>query len=319
VPRVLVVGSANADFTIAAPRLPRPGETVSEGTLLLARGGKGANQAVAARRLGADVRLIGCVGDDASGREIRQALAGEGIGVDGLGTSGAAATGTALIVVDAEGRNQIAVAPGANRTLSPADVDQRAVDFAWAEVLLCSLEVPLATVRHAVEHARRHGVRTIVNPAPLPEHGLDFLRLADYVTPNEGEAASLARVPMGAAGDALAAGVRALGVAHAIVTLGEHGVVADGPAGRLHVPAFAVKAIDTTGAGDAFNAGFLHAWLDGASLGTCLATGIACGTFTVETVGGAVSPGHPARRGEIVRGLVGRSGRGDLGRGLRVL
>ena len=124
--RILVVGSANVDFAVAVPRLPAPGETVSEGTLVVNHGGKGANQAVAARRLGADVRLIGRVGDDASGRAIRDALAQEGIGVDGVATTPAAATGTALIIVDAGGRNQIAVAPGANRTLTADDLGARA-------------------------------------------------------------------------------------------------------------------------------------------------------------------------------------------------
>ena len=297
-PRVLIVGSANTDFTVTLPRLPRPGETVSEGTLFLARGGKGANQAVAARRLGADVRLIGCVGDDASGREIRQALAGEGIGVDGFGTSGSAATGTALIVVDAEGRNQIAVAPGANRALSPADVEQRAADFDWAEVLMCSLEVPLTTVRHAVEHARRHGVRTIVNPAPLPERGLDFLSLADYVTPNEGEATGLARTASGAGDEALAAGVRALGVAHAIVTLGERGLVADGPDGRLHVPAFAVRAVDTTGAGDAFNGALAVGLAEGLALPAALRFASAAAALACTRRG--AQPSMPTR-GEVER------------------
>lgn len=148
--RVLIVGSVNVDFTVALPRLPGVGETVTEGTLLIARGGKGANQAVAARRLGAEVRLVGCVGDDLSGSEVRAALAAEGIGLDGLGTTTEAATGTALIVVDAQGRNQIAVAPGANRALTVADVDRRRADFAWAEVVVCSLEVPLPAVRRAL-------------------------------------------------------------------------------------------------------------------------------------------------------------------------
>lgn len=117
--RVLVVGSANVDVTVALARLPRPGETVSNGTLLVNHGGKGANQAVAARRLGAEVRFLGCVGDDAQGQAIRAALAGEGVGVDGLAATRAAATGTALIAVDADGRNQIAVAPGANGRSAP--------------------------------------------------------------------------------------------------------------------------------------------------------------------------------------------------------
>jgi len=255
VPRILVVGSANVDVTVALARLPGPGETVTDGTLLVARGGKGANQAVAARRLGAEVRLVGCVGDDASGREVRQALAAEGIGVQTLLTTTAAATGTALIVVDAQGRNQIAVAPGANRALTVADVDRCRADFAWAEVVVCSLEVPLAAAARALQHASRQGVRTILNPAPLPDRGLDFLALADYVTPNETEAARLTAVAVTdlEAAARAAAAIRALGTRHAILTLGERGALADGPGGPLHAAAVAVAVVDTTGAGDAFN------------------------------------------------------------------
>jgi ribokinase len=255
VPRVLVVGSANVDFTVALARLPRPGETVTDGTLLVARGGKGANQAVAARRLGAEVRLVACVGDDASGRDLRQALSGEGLGVEAVRVTAEAATGTALIVVDAQGRNQIAVAPGANRALAVADVERCDADFAWAEVVVCSLEVPLATVRRALECARRLGALTVLNPAPRPERGLDFLGLADYVTPNEIEAADLAARPVADLDGAAAAAValRALGAGHAVVTLGAAGALADGPGGRVHAPAFDVQVVDTTAAGDAFN------------------------------------------------------------------
>jgi ribokinase len=255
VPRVLVVGSANVDFTVTLSRLPRPGETVSEGTLLVARGGKGANQAVAARRLGAEVRLIGCVGDDASGREVRDALAAEGIGVGALTSAAGPATGTALIVVDREGRNQIAVAPGANRALMVADVERCGADFAWAEVVVCSLEVPLAVVRRALEMARGHQVTTLVNPAPFPDGGIDFLVLADYVTPNEGEAARLAGTEIADLDSArkIAAVVRARGAGTAVLTLGAGGALADGPDGVLHVPAFSITAVDTVGAGDAFN------------------------------------------------------------------
>ena len=254
-PRVLVVGSANVDFTVALARLPQPGETVTDGTLLVARGGKGANQAVAARRLGAEVRLVGCVGDDASGREVREALAAEGVGVDAMLTTTTAATGTALIVVDAEGRNQIAVAPGANRALSATDVEARDADFAWAEVVVVSLEVPLASARRALERARAHGTTTILNPAPFPDGGLDFLALADYVTPNETEARRLTGVPLAGLADAprVAAAVRARGAAHAVLTLGAGGAFFAGPAGAALVGAFAVTAVDTTGAGDAFN------------------------------------------------------------------
>jgi len=288
VPRVLIVGSANVDFTVALPRLPRPGETVSEGTLLVARGGKGANQAVAARRLGADVRLIACVGDDASGREVRGALAAEGIGVDGVVTTAAAATGTALIVVDVAGHNQIAVAPGANRALAPAAVDARAEDFTWAEVVVVSLEVPLGTARRALEHARRHGGVTILNPAPLPDRGVDFLALADYVTPNETEAARLSGLPVQdlAGASEAAAAIRALGAARVIVTLGAAGALAVGPDGRTHAPAPRVTAVDTTGAGDAFNGGFLYALLRGRPARECLRIGNFVGARSTLAPGG---------------------------------
>jgi len=251
----LIVGSANVDFTIAAERLPTPGETVSDGTLLVNHGGKGANQAVAARRLGAEVRLIGCVGRDPSGAAIRTALAAEGIGVEGLAESGTAATGTALIVVDRAGRNQITVAPGANRTLTVEQIAAREPDFAWADVVACQLEIPLPCVSAALAAARRHGAVTILNPAPVPSARLDMLSLVDYLTPNAGEAERLSGVPVQGA-DALAAAraLRAAGAGTIIVTLGEDGALAVGDE-TITAAAFAVTAVDTTAAGDAFNAG----------------------------------------------------------------
>ncbi len=249
-PRVLVVGSANVDFTVALERLPEPGETVTEGTLLVARGGKGANQAVAARRLGAEVRLMGCVGDDPSGREVRAALAEEGIGVEGVVATPQAATGTALILVDRAGRNQIGVAPGANRALTVAQVEARAEDFAWAEVVVASCEIPLDCVTAALALARRHRRTTILNPAPVPRAPLDRLDLVDYLTPNAGEAARLS----GVAGEETAAdALVARGAGTVIVTLGEAGAPCRGHAGAHRVAGLAVHTVDTTGAGDAFN------------------------------------------------------------------
>jgi ribokinase len=272
VPRVLVIGSANVDFTVRAARLPRPGETVSGGTLLVNYGGKGANQAVAARRLGAEVRLIGCVGDDDPGRAIRDALAAEGIGVAGVVGTSAAATGTALIVVDAEGHNQIAVAPGANRTLTVEHLRARAEDFAWAEVVVCQLETPLPTVAWALETGRQRRAITLLNPAPPSDASLEFLALVDYLTPNGGEAERLAGVPVRDRADAARAAdrLRGRGTGVVVVTLGEGGALARGPGGLHHAPAFTVTAVDTTAAGDAFNGALAVALAEGRELAPAL-------------------------------------------------
>jgi len=272
VPRVLVVGSANVDFTVQVARLPRPGETVSGGTLLVNYGGKGANQAVAARRLGAEVRLIACVGEDASGRAIREALAAEGIGVEGVVSSRTAATGTALIVVDAEGRNQIAVAPGANRTLGVDHVSARVEDFGWAEVVVCQLETPLATVAWTLDAARRRPAITILNPAPPSDAPLEFLALVDYLTPNAGEAERLSGIPVGDRTDASQAAerLRGRGAGVVVVTLGEDGALAHGPGGLHHAAAFTVTAVDTTAAGDAFNGALAVALAEGRELASAL-------------------------------------------------
>jgi ribokinase len=294
--RVLVVGSANVDFTVAVRRLPRPGETVSEGTLLVNHGGKGANQAVGARRLGAEVRFIGCVGDDDPGRSVRAALEAEGIGVGGLVVTRAAATGTALIVVDAEGRNQIAVAPGSNRHLGVGDVRARADDFAWAEVVLCQLETPVETVTAALREARAHRAITIVNPAPVPERPIDFWPLVDYLTPNDGEAERLTGevVRDRTTAERAAAALRARGVGAVIVTLGAAGSLAVTSDRAEHVPAFPVVAIDTTAAGDAFNAGLAVARGEGRAVGECLRLAAAVAALTCTRRGAQDS--LPSRR-----------------------
>jgi ribokinase len=292
VSRVLIVGSANVDYTVALPRLPQPGETVSDGTLLVNHGGKGANQAVAARRLAAEVRLIACVGDDAAGRQVRTALAHEGIGVEGIVSTGAAATGTALISVDAKGRNQIAVAPGANRTLSVEQVQARTDDFAWAQVVVCQLETPLPTVRWVLEEGRRRGVVTLVNPAPVPATPIDFLPLVDYLTPNAGEATRLSGA---ASNDAALAGERlaARGVATVIVTLGEDGTLAWHDGRVVRVAGFAVDVVDTTAAGDAFNGALAVAIAEGRALKEALRFANAAGALACTRRG--AQPSLPTR------------------------
>ncbi len=267
-PRVCVIGSANLDFTMALPRLPRPGETVTGGTLLINRGGKGANQAVAARRLGAEVRMIGCVGEDGGGAEIREGLAQLGIAVDGLMTAPGAATGTALILVDPAGENEIGVAPGANHRLTVDMVRAHEGSVAWAQVLLCQLEIPLPVVRWALEVAKRHGVTTILNPAPIQPLGDDLLALADVLTPNELEAGTLSGIEASDLDSAREAAGRLLGCGarRVVITLGGQGALACDGQSALHFPAFQVTAVDTTAAGDAFNGALAVGLAAGGSL-----------------------------------------------------
>ena len=254
-PRVCVVGSANLDYTVALPRLPRVGETVSAGTLLVNRGGKGANQAVAARRLGAEVRLIGCVGDDDAGAAMRRALDEQGIGVEGVVTAPGVASGTALIFVDREGHNQIGVAPGANHRLTVDMARAGEPSIEWAQVLVSQLEVPVPVVRWALETARRHGVPTVLNPAPVQELSDELLGLVTYLTPNAGEVAALTGIEVSDldSGRRAAARLCERGVGTVIITLGEEGALVYDGATAVHFEAFPIEAVDTTGAGDAFN------------------------------------------------------------------
>ena len=267
-PRVLVVGSANVDFTVTVERLPREGETVSGGRLHVGHGGKGANQAVAARRLGAEVRFLGCVGTDTFGDEIARHLLARGIATEGLHHTSEAATGTALIIVDAEGRNQIAVAPGANCVLTPGMAEKREVDFEWADVLLLQLETALPTVTWALRAARRHNVATILNPAPAQPLPEEMYPLVDFLTPNAGEAALLSGRPVHDPETARGAAERLLarGVGAVVITLGSAGALAADGTAAVHYPAFPVQAVDTTGAGDAFNAGLAVGLAAGATL-----------------------------------------------------
>lgn len=253
-PRVCVIGSANVDYTMTVERLPREGETVSGGRLLVNLGGKGANQAVAARRLGAEVQFVGCVGADRPGEEIRRRLGALGIDVGGLVETGDAATGVALILVDREGRNQIGVAPGANDCLAVEMVRSHGDRIAWADVVVCQLEVPMAVVEWTIGRARERGVTTILNPAPARPLGDELLAGVDYLIPNAGEAAALAGLDVTGPESAGPAAARLLarGVGTVIVTLGAQGVLACDRERALHFPAFPVAAVDTTGAGDAF-------------------------------------------------------------------
>ncbi len=259
-PRVTVLGSLNTDISLLVPHLPGPGETVlAAAAAAFGAGGKGANQAVAAARLGAAVRMTGCCGDDEFGARLRAGLAAEGIGVAGLRAVPGVASGLALITVDPAGENSIAVAAGANGLAGDAEV---AAAFAQpCDVLVLSAEIPVPVLGAALRRARAEGVRTVLNLAPVPGGAAGLLaERPDWLVVNAQEAAALAGEPAGevsldevARGRDAAAGLAAgLGGGHVVVTLGAAGAVLAGPSGTAAVPGFRVRAVDTVGAGDAF-------------------------------------------------------------------
>jgi ribokinase len=263
--QVVVVGSLNMDLVARAARLPVPGETVPGDAFSTIPGGKGANQAVASARLGARTAIIGCVGDDAFGAQLRSGLLADGIDCQGVRTALGVSSGVALIVVDEAGRNGIVVVPGANGRLGPEDVDAHEAVLAAARVVVLQLETPLETVAHAARRARALGKTVVLNPAParpLPE---DLAACVDFLVPNEIEAAALSGIPVRSVETAIEAGrrLRAAGAGAVLVTLGAQGVVAVGPSGERHHPAPAVAAVDTTAAGDTFIGGFCAALVRG--------------------------------------------------------
>ncbi len=254
--RVCVVGSLNMDLVVKAQHLPRVGETVSGGTFATFPGGKGANQAVAAARLGAGVAMVGRVGADPFGRQLLDGLKGEGIDAAHVRVDPGAATGVAFIAVDGEGRNMIMVASGANTRVPAADVDQARDAIAGAGVVLLQLEIPLEAVLRAAAMARAAGAVVCLDPAPAVPLPDTLYACVDVINPNELEAQILTGVEIHSIADAERAAValRERGPRVAVVKMGDRGAFYLGPDGRGHVPALPVKAIDTTAAGDAFAA-----------------------------------------------------------------
>jgi ribokinase len=287
-PRVTVVGSVNTDLVVVAERLPAPGETVTGGSFERHGGGKGANQAVAAARLGAHVTLVGAVGTDPFGEEALELLEREGIDTSALARLDAP-TGVALINVDAAGENQIAVASGANAELDPGAVE-RAVRAAGGGVVLLGHEVPEAAV---LAGARAATGTLVLNPAPVRRLPAELAALGPILTPNAGEARALSgEEDPEAAARALAARTGA----PVLVTLGADGVlVLDGGAAE-RLPAPSVTAVDTTGAGDAFNGALAVALAEGRPLRDAAAFAVAAAALSTRAAG--AREGMP-RRGEV--------------------
>lgn len=302
---VVVVGSANLDYTVRVPRLPEPGETVLGNDLLTSHGGKGANQAVAARRAGAAVTFLGKRGADAPGEAIARRLAEEGIGTAGLLTDPAAPTGAAFIAVDPAGQNQIVVAPGANAALTVDDLRGCAPLLRGARVLLTQLETPIATVGEALRIGQASGMVTILNPAPAAAVSPEIFRAADLLVPNEQEAALLTGRPVGSVAEAEAAAAQLLGYGckAVVVTLGSQGALLVRGGEARHFPAFPVEAVDATAAGDAFCGALAAALAEGGTLDAAIPFACAAGALTCTRRGAQESL---PTRDAILALLVGR-------------
>jgi ribokinase len=284
--RIVVIGSANCDLILKGERLPRPGETVLGGKFLTAAGGKGANQAVAAVRLGAQVSFVACLGRDWMGDQALAHYRAEGVNCDYVTRSDDLPSGVALIMVDAAGENLIGVAPGANSALSPHDVEQAGPAIRAADVILVQLEIPLDTVAAALRMARRYDVLAILNPAPAAALPDDVLRDVT-LTPNETEAGQLTGIQVVSRADAEAAAGQLLhrGARLVVVTLGKHGAVWSSLTGGRVVPGHEVSVVDTTAAGDAFNGGLACAFARGDAVDDAVRYAVAVGALAVTRLG----------------------------------
>ena len=253
--KIIVLGSSNTDMIVKVPRIPAPGETILGGKFVQAAGGKGANQAVAAARSGGDVTFIANTGDDNFGKEAIEGFKKEGINTEYIFVDKKTPSGVALIFVDEDGENSIAVASGANGTLTPSQIRQIKDLSAGGDILLTQLETPLETVEEAIKIANENGVRVILNPAPAQPLDDDLLKRIDILTPNQSEAELLTGIPVKDEESAKKAASNLLskGVKTVIVTLGSNGAFLMSKDIQKTIPGFNVKAKDTTAAGDTFN------------------------------------------------------------------
>ena len=273
---ILVVGSSNIDLVASVDRLPSRGETVLGYRFAQSFGGKGANQAVAAARAGAEVAFLSKLGADANGRLIEQHLAAQGLSRPILLRDAEFPTGVAMILVDHSGENQIAVVPGSNGRLTPADLRQHRELIAGARVLLLQMEIPRETVFEALRLGRECGLTTILNPAPAAPLPSDLLRLVDILTPNESEA----QVLTGSTDPAEAARILTdRGVGTVVVTCGANGAFLATGNDVTHIPGFLVETIDSTGAGDAFNGALACAVAEGVPLKSAIERANAAGAL----------------------------------------
>ena len=299
---IVALGSINMDLVTTMRRMPADGETVQGSAFFTAPGGKGANQAVAAARLGAHVRMVGKVGDDEFGRGLLDGLRSHGIGVQNVAVDARHASGVAMIMVDEAGGNRIAAVYGANMACDGEQVDAAKRAMAGADALMLQLEAPSEVSLAAAKHARREGVRVIWDPAPAAQMPDDAFEYADVLTPNQTEAAMLTGIEITDAHSAreAAQALLAKGVRLAVVKMGVDGVFAAAAAESCHMPAFPVEAVDSVAAGDAFGAALAIALSERRPLKDALRFGAAAGALAVTKRG--AQDAMPSR--EEVEGLL---------------
>ena len=286
-PAIVVLGSINMDLIGAAPRLPSPGETVPGGDFSSAPGGKGANQAVAAARMGASVRMIGRVGSDTFGPQLRDNLRASGVDVAGVMEDPGAASGVAMILLDASRENRILVAGGANMRCDDTQVEAVRSALEGADALMLQCEIPPAVSLKAARIAKEMGVRVVWDPAPADTFPPEAYDLVDVLTPNRAEAAALTGIDVTdvASAESAALALVSRGVRAVVVKLGEHGAFYQPDAGSGYVPPFEVEAVDTVAAGDAFGAAMTCALAEGRPLGEAVRYGAAAGALAVTHPG----------------------------------
>ena len=296
VPHIVVVGSSNTDMVVKTKRIPGVGETVTGGNFVMAAGGKGANQAVAAARLGAEVTFVAKVGQDMFGDRAIEAYRAEGIITDCIFRDSQNATGVALILVDDRGENLISVASGANHALTVEEVDGTAQRIRAADVVMLQLEIPLDVVQRVAELAADAGVPVILDPAPAPDGPLpsSLLRRVTYLTPNESESRKLTGLAVEDESTARRAAQKLLqqGIRNVVVTLGSKGALVAGDE-TLFVPAHPVEALDSTAAGDAFNGGLAAALAQGETIAEAVRQGSLVAAVSVTRMG--AQPSLPTR------------------------
>jgi ribokinase len=293
--KIVVVGSSNLDMIIRAQKLPRPGETIIGGEFLTAHGGKGANQAVAAARAGGDVAFVSAVGGDTFGEELIAGYILDAISTQFVFKESDAATGVAMIAVAANGENSIIVAPGANALLSPSHLPEIAGVIDNAALVLLQLEIPIETVEAVADYAFTRSIPVILNPAPALSLSDSLLSHVTCITPNETEAKMLTGISVNDEASAARAGewFHSMGVKTVIITMGSRGAFLHSENESTLIPSFAVKPVDTTAAGDAFNGAFAVALAEGMPLQDAVRFGNAAAAISIMTLG--AQPSIPKR------------------------